>query len=125
MFSAKPKGQLMTGLSRLGGDIQPPAVIVLTPATNTLHGEDFSHISQSVKLAVRRSNYQLCQKTCMVISVEVFQFSYSSRAFPAYEHTVSKLLILGVAEILIILWLLIKGARVQPLDYSASASAGG
>jgi hypothetical protein len=40
--------------------------------------------------------------------------------FPAYEHTVHKLLILGVGEILIILWLLIKGARVQTLADPAS-----
>jgi hypothetical protein len=30
----KPKGQLVAGLSRfLGGDLQPPTVTVLTPAT--------------------------------------------------------------------------------------------
>jgi Domain of unknown function (DUF4386) len=40
--------------------------------------------------------------------------SVTSLLFPAYEHAVQKLLILGVGEILIILWLLIKGAKVQP-----------
>jgi hypothetical protein len=44
--------------------------------------------------------------------------------FPAYERIVHKLLIFGVGELLIILWLLIKGARVQPLDDSVSAPAG-
>ena len=38
--------------------------------------------------------------------------SVTSLLFPAYEHSVHKLLVLGVGEILIILWLLIKGARV-------------
>ena len=37
--------------------------------------------------------------------------SVTSLLFPAYEYAVSKLLILGVGEILIILWLLIKGAK--------------
>jgi hypothetical protein len=46
--------------------------------------------------------------------------SVTSLLFPAYEHGINKLLILGVGEILIILWLLIKGARVQPLDDQAS-----
>jgi hypothetical protein len=46
--------------------------------------------------------------------------SVTSLLFPAYEHTVHKLLILGVGEILIILWLLIKGARVQTLADQAS-----
>lgn len=46
--------------------------------------------------------------------------SVTSLLFPAYEHIVHKLLILGVGEILIILWLLIKGVRVQPLDEQAS-----
>src|SRR5688572_21370984 len=32
----KPRARLWTGLSRLGGDVQPPAVTVLTPATSTL-----------------------------------------------------------------------------------------
>lgn len=45
--------------------------------------------------------------------------SVTSLLFPAYEHIVHKLIILGVGEILIILWLLIKGARVQPLDERA------
>ena len=40
--------------------------------------------------------------------------SVTSLLFPAYEHAVQKLLILGVGEILIILWLLIRGAKVQP-----------
>jgi hypothetical protein len=51
--------------------------------------------------------------------------SVTSLLFPAYEHIVHKLMILGVGEFLIILWLLIKGARVQPLDDSVSAQAGG
>ena len=51
--------------------------------------------------------------------------SVTSLLFPAYGHIVNKLLVLGVGEILIILWLLIKGAKVQPLDDSACASAGG
>lgn len=51
--------------------------------------------------------------------------SVTSLLFPAYEPIVHKLTILGVGELLIILWLLIKGARVQPLDDSVSASAGG
>ena len=46
--------------------------------------------------------------------------SVTSLLFPAYEHAVSKLLILGVGEILIILWLLIMGAKVKPLDAQAS-----
>jgi Domain of unknown function (DUF4386) len=46
--------------------------------------------------------------------------SVTSLLFPAYEHIVTKLTILGVGELLIILWLLIKGARVQPLDDAAS-----
>ena len=46
--------------------------------------------------------------------------SVTSLLFPAYGHIVSKLTILGVGELLIILWLLIKGARVQPLDEPAS-----
>jgi hypothetical protein len=46
--------------------------------------------------------------------------SVTSLLFPAYGHIVNKLLVLGVGEILIILWLLIKGAKVQPLDAQAS-----
>lgn len=50
--------------------------------------------------------------------------SVTSLLFPAYEHTVNKLLVLGVGEILIILWLLIKGAKVQPSAEPARAQAG-
>jgi hypothetical protein len=46
--------------------------------------------------------------------------SVTSLLFPAYAHIANKLLVLGVGEILIILWLLIKGAKVQPLDAQAS-----
>jgi hypothetical protein len=46
--------------------------------------------------------------------------SATSLLFPAYGHIASKLTILGVGELLIILWLLIKGTRVQPLDEQAS-----
>ena len=46
--------------------------------------------------------------------------SVTSLLFPAYEHAISKLLILGVGEILIILWLLIWGAKVQPLNDQAA-----
>jgi hypothetical protein len=46
--------------------------------------------------------------------------SVTSLLFPAYEHPVHKLLILGVGEIFIILWLLIKGVRVQKLDEPAA-----
>lgn len=46
--------------------------------------------------------------------------SVTSLLFPAYELIVHKLIILGVGEILIILWLLIKGVRIQPLDEQAS-----
>ena len=47
--------------------------------------------------------------------------SVTSLLFPAYEPMVHKLIILGVGELLIILWLLIKGARAQPLDDAVSA----
>ncbi|HEV8482040.1 MAG TPA: DUF4386 domain-containing protein [Blastocatellia bacterium] len=46
--------------------------------------------------------------------------SVTSLLFPAYEQIVSKLTILGAGDLLIILWLLIKGVRVQPLDEQAS-----
>ena len=46
--------------------------------------------------------------------------SVTSLLFPAYGQTISKLTILGVGELLIILWLLIKGVRVQPLDSPVS-----
>jgi Domain of unknown function (DUF4386) len=46
--------------------------------------------------------------------------SATSLLFPAYEHIAHKLMILGVGELLIILWLLIWGAQVQPSDAPAS-----
>jgi len=45
--------------------------------------------------------------------------SATSLLFPAYAHIANKLLVLGVGEILIIFWLLIKGAKAQPLATSA------
>jgi hypothetical protein len=51
--------------------------------------------------------------------------SATSLLFPAYEGMVHKLMILGVGELLIILWLLIKGARVPPGDDAVFAPAGG
>ena len=51
--------------------------------------------------------------------------SVTSLLFPAYELMVHKLLILGVGELLIILWLLIKGISVHPENSSVSAPAGG
>ncbi len=42
--------------------------------------------------------------------------SFTSLLFPAYGHIVSKLMVLAVGEILIILWLLIKGVSVGPLQ---------
>ncbi len=45
--------------------------------------------------------------------------SMTSLLFPAYEHTAHKLMILGVGEILIILWLLIWGAQVPPSNAPA------
>jgi len=41
--------------------------------------------------------------------------SVTSLLFPAYAHIANKLLVLGVGEILTIFWLLIKGAKAQPL----------
>jgi uncharacterized membrane protein len=46
--------------------------------------------------------------------------SVTSLLFPAYGHIANRLMVLGVGELLIILWLLIKGARVQTLDDPAS-----
>lgn len=51
--------------------------------------------------------------------------SVTSLLFPAYERIAHNLMIFGVGELLIILWLVIKGARAQPLDDPVSAPAGG
>jgi Domain of unknown function (DUF4386) len=48
--------------------------------------------------------------------------SVTSLLFPAYGSTVHKLMFLGVGELLIILWLLIKGARTDPLEGQSSKS---
>jgi Domain of unknown function (DUF4386) len=48
--------------------------------------------------------------------------SATSLLFPAYGSLVHKLLALGVGEVLIILWLLIKGARTEPLEGQPSTS---
>lgn len=45
--------------------------------------------------------------------------SATSLLFPAHAQTVSALKILAVGEILIITWLLIKGARTEPLEEPA------
>jgi Domain of unknown function (DUF4386) len=42
--------------------------------------------------------------------------SVTSLLFPAYGSLVHKLMVLGVGELLIILWLLIKGTRTEPLE---------
>ena len=46
--------------------------------------------------------------------------SVTSLLFPEYGHIFTRLLILAVGEILIILWLLTKGARTEPIEYQAS-----
>jgi hypothetical protein len=48
--------------------------------------------------------------------------SVTSLLFPAYGSTVHKLMFLGVGELLIILWLLIKGARTEPPEGLPSKS---
>lgn len=40
----------------------------------------------------------------------------TTQLFPAYEQMVKSLILLGLGELLIILWLLIKGATVDPPD---------
>lgn len=42
--------------------------------------------------------------------------SMTNLLFPAYGPAIDKLMILGIGEILIILWLLLFGAKAQPLD---------
>jgi hypothetical protein len=46
-----------------------------------------------------------------------------SLLFPAYEQAIQPLRALGVGEILIIVWLLIKGARTEPEDDQQPRSA--
>jgi len=46
--------------------------------------------------------------------------SVTSLLFPAYARILSQLLVLAVGEILITLWLLIKGVRTEPLEDSPS-----
>ncbi len=42
--------------------------------------------------------------------------SVTSLLFPAYAHTASRFAVLAVGEVLLILWLLIKGARTTPME---------
>ncbi len=53
--------------------------------------------------------------------------SVTSILFPAYGSIVHKLMVLGVGELLIILWLLIKGTRFEPVEGqpSEASSRGG
>ena len=54
--------------------------------------------------------------------------SATSILFPAYGSIVHKLMVLGVGELLIILWLLIKGTRAEPAEgqpSEAGSCAGG
>ena len=46
--------------------------------------------------------------------------SVTSLLFPPYADIVSRLLILAVGEVLITLWLVIKGARTEPLEHQPS-----
>jgi hypothetical protein len=46
--------------------------------------------------------------------------SLTSLLFPAYERIVAPLTVLAVGEILITLWLLIKGVRTEPFQYQPS-----
>ena len=48
--------------------------------------------------------------------------SVTSLLFPAYGGVVHKLMVLGVGELLIILWLLIKGTRTGPLESQPAES---
>ena len=45
----KPKGRFLDRPLKVGGDIQPRLVTVLTPATTFTVGEDFSQIELWVK----------------------------------------------------------------------------
>jgi hypothetical protein len=49
--------------------------------------------------------------------------SVATLLFPAYEQLVKPLVVLGVGELLIILWLLIKGARNEPSAGRRSSTA--
>lgn len=49
--------------------------------------------------------------------------SATSLLFPAYAHVANQFTVLAIGEILIILWLLIVGARSAPLEGRRSASA--